>query len=158
VAASTLQYRKEGRGMRVDCVVVGAGPGGLTAAVYLARYLRDVVVLDDDSSRARLIPRPHNCPGYPEGIPGPDLLDRLRRQAERYGTRILAGRVATLERHENGGFAATSKQQTIIADAVLLATGAMDVQAPIVDLEGRSGGASCAIARPATPTRCATEG
>jgi thioredoxin reductase (NADPH) len=60
----------------------------------------------------------------------------LRRQAERYGARTLAGRVGRLERRENGGFAATSMQQTIIADAVLLATGAADVQAPIADLEG----------------------
>jgi thioredoxin reductase (NADPH) len=68
-----------------DCVVVGAGPGGLTAAVYLARYLRDVVVLDDGRSRALWIQRSHNCPGYPQGISGPELLERLRRQAVRYG-------------------------------------------------------------------------
>jgi thioredoxin reductase (NADPH) len=69
--------------VRWDCVIVGAGPGGLTAAVYLARYLRDVLVFDDGRSRALWIPRSHNCPGYPEGIPGPELIDRLRRQAQR---------------------------------------------------------------------------
>jgi thioredoxin reductase (NADPH) len=122
--------------MRVDCVVVGAGPGGLTAAVYLARYLRDVVVLDDGGSRALLIPRSHNCPGYPHGIPGPELLDRLRVQAERYGARVLRSRVEALKRGGNGGFAAILQQQTIITDAVLLATGAEDVQAPIADPAG----------------------
>jgi thioredoxin reductase (NADPH) len=122
--------------MQVDCVVVGAGPGGLTAAVYLARYLRQVVVLDDGRSRALSIARSHNCPGYPHGIPGPELLNRLRRQAERYGASIVPRRVQVLERRDNGCFAAILKQQTIIADAVLLATGAEDVQAPIADLAG----------------------
>jgi thioredoxin reductase (NADPH) len=46
--------------VRVDCVVIGAGPGGLTAAIYLARYLREVLVLDDGRSRALWIPRSHN--------------------------------------------------------------------------------------------------
>jgi thioredoxin reductase (NADPH) len=84
----------------VDWAVIGAGPGGLTAAIYLARYLRDVVVLHDGRSRALWIPRSHNCPGYPEGIPGPELLDRLRRQAERYGVTFTTrqGRIPRAER------------------------------------------------------------
>jgi thioredoxin reductase (NADPH) len=122
--------------MRVDCVVVGAGPGGLTAAVYLARYLRHVVVLDDGRSRARSIARSHNCPGYPHGIPGPELLDRLRRQAERYGASILRGQAEALERADNGGFTAVLTQQAVFAPAVIVATGAEDVPPPIADLEG----------------------
>jgi thioredoxin reductase (NADPH) len=122
--------------MRVDCVIVGAGPGGLTAALYLARYLRHVVVLDDGRSRARNIARSHNCPGYPDGIPGPELLDRLRRQAERYGASILPGRAEALERAENGGFTAVLKQQAVFAPAGIVATGAEDVPPPIADLDG----------------------
>jgi thioredoxin reductase (NADPH) len=117
----------------VDCIVVGAGPGGLTAAVYLARYLREVVVLDDGRSRAMWIPRSHNCPGYPDGIPGPELLDRLRRQAARYGAPMLAGEVEALERRD-GRFAAVLEGRRIFASAALLATGVEDVQAPIADV------------------------
>ena len=119
----------------VDCAVIGAGPGGLTAAIYLTRYLRDVVVLDDGRSRALWIPRSHNCPGYPEGIPGPELLDRLRRQAERYGVSLQQGRVQSLERSANGSYALACGSKTIVAKCVLVATGAEDVQAPIADLD-----------------------
>ena len=122
--------------MRADCVVVGGGPGGLTAAIYLTRYLREVVVVDDRRSRALWIPRSHNCPSYPEGIPGPELLDRLRRQAERYGASFRLERVEGLEHGENGSFVLPCGPDTISAQAVLLATGAEDVQAPIADLDG----------------------
>lgn len=119
----------------MDCVVVGAGPGGLTAAIYLARYLRDVVVIDDGRSRALWIPRSHNCPGYPEGIPGPELLDRLRRQAARYGAPSLAGQVEALERDEGGSFILALGQRSIAARTVILATGAQDVEPPVPGLD-----------------------
>jgi thioredoxin reductase (NADPH) len=122
--------------MPADCVVVGAGPGGLTAAVYLARYLRDVVVLDDGRSRALWIQRSHNCPGYPQGIPGPELLERLRRQAVRYGALLRQGRVEALEHADDGSFVVACGTNTIIARSAVLATGAEDVQAPIADLHG----------------------
>lgn len=119
----------------LDCVVVGAGPGGLTAAIYLARYLRDVLVIDDGRSRALWIPRSHNCPGHPDGIPGPDLLERLRRQAARYQAPFLAGRVETLEREADGSFRLALQERTIAAKTVLLATGVEDVQPPIGNLD-----------------------
>lgn len=118
-----------------DCVVVGAGPGGLTAAIYLARYLRDVLVIEDGRSRALWIPRSHNCPGYPDGIPGPELLERLRQQTARYGAELRTGRVETLERGEDGVFRLGVEEQTIAARTVILATGAEDVQPSIGNLE-----------------------
>ena len=63
-------------------------------------------------------------------------MDRLRRQAVRYGAPILPGRAEALERRDRGRFVAIWNQQTIIANAVLLATGAEDVQPPISDLHG----------------------
>jgi thioredoxin reductase (NADPH) len=122
--------------VRWDCVIVGAGPGGLTAAVYLARYLRDVLVFDDGRSRALWIPRSHNCPGYPEGIPGPELIDRLRRQAQRYGASFRQERVEALRRCDDGSFSVGCGRDVVSAQCVLLATGADDVQPPISDLHG----------------------
>src|SRR5207342_3917017 len=82
----------------LDCLIVGAGPAGLTAATYLARFHRRLVLVDAGKSRARWIPTSHNCPGFPFGIAGPALLDKLRAQACAYGVDVTAGRIGRLER------------------------------------------------------------
>ena len=92
--------------LRHECLIIGAGPAGLTAATYLARFRRRVLVVDGGASRASWIPVSHNLPGFPDGVPGPDLLDRMRTQALRYGARIVPGRVERLDRLPGGGFAA----------------------------------------------------
>jgi thioredoxin reductase (NADPH) len=71
----------------LDCVIIGAGPAGLTALEYLARFHRRVVALGAKGPQPRLlwIDRTYNLPGYPQGIPGPLMLRRLRDQAEEYG-------------------------------------------------------------------------
>jgi thioredoxin reductase (NADPH) len=68
-----------------DCRIVGGGPAGLTAAIFLARFRRRAVVFDDRSSRAALIPRSHNHPAFPDGIGGPMLLQRMREQLAALG-------------------------------------------------------------------------
>ena len=80
----------------LDCLIIGGGPAGLTAAIYLARFHLSVTVVDDGNSRARQIPCTHNHAGFPEGIAGADLLDRMRDQALKYGARFLDGHVDEL--------------------------------------------------------------
>jgi len=111
--------------VNVDCLVIGAGPAGLTAAVYIARFRRSLAVIDGDQSRAALIPRSHNCPGYPEGIVGTELLKRLRAQGERYGVHVKRALVEKLEASD-GGFVADLGDEKIHARKVLLATGIVD--------------------------------
>ncbi|GAB3726172.1 NAD(P)/FAD-dependent oxidoreductase [Luteimonas pelagia] len=108
-----------------DCLIVGAGPAGLTAATYLARFRRDVVVVDAGGSRARWIPASHNCPGFPFGVAGNELLARFRTHAEEYGVRPVEGRIDTLERDESG-FAASAGMKRWRARHVILATGVVD--------------------------------
>jgi thioredoxin reductase (NADPH) len=108
-----------------DCLIIGGGPAGLTAATYLARYRRRVIVADDGRSRAALIPESHNYPGFVSGISGPELLTALRRQAERYGAVLRKARIAELRRTD-GGFRAAGGEEPIEAACVLLATGIVD--------------------------------
>ncbi|WP_298123243.1 NAD(P)/FAD-dependent oxidoreductase [Brevundimonas sp.] len=109
----------------VDALIVGAGPAGLTAATYLARFHRSVVLADGGDPRAAWIPLSHNMPGFPAGISGDDILARLREQAQEYGARILTGRVERIRR-EGDHFAVERDQGTVRARAVLLATGVVD--------------------------------
>jgi thioredoxin reductase (NADPH) len=121
----------------MDCLVIGGGPAGLTAAIYLARFRRRCLVVDADASRASWIPVSHNLAGFPEGIAGQDLLALMRAQADRYGARIANGRVERLEQSECGGFVAVTADGTRhAARRVLLATGTEDVPPPL-DLPDR---------------------
>jgi thioredoxin reductase (NADPH) len=118
----------------VDALVVGGGPAGLTAAIYLARYRRRVMVVDNDESRAKLIPETHNYPGFADGIAGPKLLDALRRQANAYGVAFESGRALELKRSA-AGFTAICSASRIFSKRVVLATGLVDLSLPIPGLK-----------------------
>jgi len=109
----------------LDCLIVGGGPAGLTAAIYLARYRRTLTVIDAGESRASLIPESHNYPGF-KGIAGAAILARLRDQAECYGARIESGSVTHIEKCADGHFALSSTAGEIEAKSVLFATGLVD--------------------------------
>ena len=109
----------------LDALVIGAGPAGLTAAIYLARFRRRIVIIDSGDSRAELIPVTHNYPGFPDGISGHELLARLRAQAARYGVQVRPGTVDGLVRHDSG-FLAEANGQSMAAKTVVLATGVAD--------------------------------
>src|SRR3954463_6852224 len=103
----------------LDCLVIGGGPAGLTSAIYLARYRRNVMVIDSRESRAALIPETHNYPGFADGVSGKRLLELLTAQAENYGVRIVHGRVDDLQKSSEE-FTATASGGTISAKRVLL--------------------------------------
>ena len=115
-----------------DCIIIGAGPAGLTAAIYLARFHLGIRLFDCGTRRAALIPRTHNHAGFPEGISGRDLLARLLEQAERYGARRELARVTGVV-PEDGGFAVQVEGQRFRARAVLLATGVINNRPPMAD-------------------------
>ncbi|HEY9554695.1 NAD(P)/FAD-dependent oxidoreductase [Allosphingosinicella sp.] len=105
-----------------DCLIIGGGPAGLTAAIYLARFHLEVKVVDAGMSRASLIPCTRNHAGFPDGITGQELIDRMRAQAQKYGVSIESGRVTRLDRVE-GRFEAQWGEGEAEARSVLVATG-----------------------------------
>ncbi len=116
----------------LDCLVIGGGPAGLTAAIYLARFHMDILVVDEGKSRAGWIPCTRNVSGFPDGIKGTELLDRMRSQAQKYGAKILTERVTKIERGEDGGlFTATWGSGCVEARKVLLATGVANRRPPM---------------------------
>ena len=117
-----------------DCIIVGGGPAGLTAATYLGRFCRKPLVIDRGDSRARLIPMSHNHPGF-LGISGADLLSRMQDQAKSYGARLLRGEVTTIDRRQDGIFALQLQGGELHARAVLIASGLTDRRPAIPGLE-----------------------
>jgi thioredoxin reductase (NADPH) len=115
----------------IDCLIIGGGPAGLTAAIYAARFHLSVQVVDAGDSRAARIPLTRNHAGFPEGISGVALLERMREQAVLYGTELIAGRVTDLRRDPEG-FLATLPDREVLARTVLLATGVTNRQ-PFMD-------------------------
>ena len=116
-----------GAATHCEALVIGGGPGGLTAALYLARFRRDVLLIDDGASRAARIPRSHNYPGFVDGIPGVELVAALRAHAARYCARFAAGRVDALELRPHG-FVARWAEGEASAPLALLATGVTDIE------------------------------
>jgi thioredoxin reductase (NADPH) len=108
-----------------DCIIIGAGPAGLTAAIYLARFHLKIRLFDCGSSRAALIPCTHNHAGYPEGISGKELLALMAEQAEKYGAERELAEVTALRTAETG-FIARVGERDYPARAILLATGVVN--------------------------------
>ncbi len=124
----------------LDCIVVGGGPAGLTAALYLTRFGRRFLLVDAGESRASWIPTSHNVSIFADGISGHEILARQREHLARYGVRVVRGTVTELRKVE-GGFAARFEEETgdgvpreVGARRVLLATGADDVEPDLPDL------------------------
>ena len=116
----------------LDCLVVGAGPAGLTAAIYLARFHLNILVVDSGKGRAATIPCTRNHAGYPDGISGKDLIGLMKEQAQRYGAKIIDGTVSRLERDESSAlFEAEWGSGPVRARSVLLATGVTNRRPPM---------------------------
>ena len=116
----------QGTTQLLDCAVIGGGPAGMTAAPYLLRFHRRILVFDAMQSRARWIPSSHNCPGFPGGISGTALLDRLRKQVSEHGIENVYSRITQLKTSAAGFMLTDEAERTYEAATVVLATGVID--------------------------------
>ncbi len=115
----------------LDCLIIGGGPGGLTAAIYLARFHLEVMVVDAGKSRASWIPCTRNVSGFTDGIKGTELLQRMRDQACKYGAKIETEFVTKLDLDDDGLFSATWGSGSARARTVLIATGVTNRRPPM---------------------------
>ena len=117
----------------LDCLVIGGGPAGLTAAIYLARFHLNALAVDGGKGRAATIPCTRNHSGYPDGISGAELIGLMKEQAQKYGAKIVDGTVSRLEKAD-GQFEAEWGSGPVRARSVLLATGVTNRRPPMDEL------------------------
>lgn len=108
------------------CAIIGSGPAGYTAAIYASRANLAPILVDGPQPGGQLTTTSEveNFPGYPEGIDGNQLMDDLRRQASRFGTEMLSDRVTDADLSKRPFSLALASGRTIIADTIIIATGA----------------------------------
>lgn len=113
-------------------VIVGSGPAGVTAAIYTARAGLQPLVLEGHAPGGQLIVshEVENYPGFPDAISGFDLMDRFRKQAERFGTRFRSEAVQEV-RNADGVFHLVMGNGTIDTKTLVIATGAQARRLPI---------------------------
>jgi len=117
-----------------DCVIIGGGPAGLTAATYLGRFRRRVVLIDAGKSRLAAISWTYNAAGFPQGISGTAIWGRLKRQARRYGAEMLRATATGITPDQDGSFSVAVGRHAIKARTVLLATGVVLVEPKLAGL------------------------
>ena len=111
---------------RVKCLIIGSGPAGYTAAIYTGRANINPVLYEgiQPGGQLTITTEVENFPGYPEGISGTQLMDDLRAQAERFGVEIRTGIITKVDFSERPYKLTIDDEKEILADTVIISTGA----------------------------------
>ncbi|WP_209848831.1 thioredoxin-disulfide reductase [Paenibacillus sediminis] len=107
-------------------IVIGTGPAGLTAAIYLARANLKPLVIEgmEPGGQLTTTTEVENFPGFPEGIMGPQLMDNMRKQAERFGAEFKAGMVTEVDLSKRPFKLKVEGMGEVEAESVIISTGA----------------------------------
>lgn len=111
---------------RIKCLIIGSGPAGYTAAIYASRANLSPVLYEGLQPGGQLTTTTEieNFPGFPEGVTGNELMDRMKQQAERLGADIRWGVVTALDLSERPFRVTVDQEKEILADALIISTGA----------------------------------
>ena len=111
---------------KVRCLIIGSGPAGYTAAIYASRANLEPVLFEGLQPGGQLTTTTEveNFPGYPEGITGPEMMEDLKKQAQRYGTEVYSGRATAVDFNVRPLKVTIDNEQVIEADTVIISTGA----------------------------------
>ncbi|NLZ96230.1 MAG: thioredoxin-disulfide reductase, partial [Bacteroidales bacterium] len=111
---------------RTRCLIIGSGPAGYTAAIYAARANLSPVLYEGMQPGGQLTTTTEveNYPGYPEGITGTEMMEDFKKQAERYGTEVIRGRVTAVDLSTNPKKVTIDNEEEVEADTVIISTGA----------------------------------
>jgi thioredoxin reductase (NADPH) len=110
----------------VECLIIGSGPAGFTAAIYAARADMKPVMYEglQPGGQLTITTEVENYPGYPDGIKGPEMMDNFKQQAVRLGTDVRYGMVTKVDFSARPFTCIVDETKTIKAQAVIIATGA----------------------------------
>jgi len=110
----------------VRCLIIGSGPAGYTAAIYAARADLKPIMYEgmQPGGQLTITTEVDNFPGYPEGIKGPVMMEELKKQAERFGTRVRFGMVTDVDFSKKPFKAVADDGKTLMAETIIIATGA----------------------------------
>lgn len=111
---------------RVRVLIIGSGPAGLTAALYTSRAQYKTVVITGPQFGGQIATthEVENFPGFPDGITGPELVERMRVQAEKFGTEFVYDLVTSVDFSKGSPFTVTTQNETYVADVVIATNGA----------------------------------
>lgn len=112
--------------MLYDSIVIGGGPAGLSAAIYLARFNRSALVIDMGHGRTMNHEHNENYFGFPQGINARKLTELGKEQAERFGTTFFVDKILQIDKHENK-FKLTGQREKYEGRTIILATGVTDL-------------------------------
>jgi len=111
--------------MTEKVLIVGSGPAGLTAAIYAARADLEPLMIEgmERGGQLMITTDVENFPGFPDGVMGPDLMEQMRKQAERFGTRIVSSDVTSVD-FSKTPFTVNVDSDVYTADSIIISTGA----------------------------------